>query len=89
MTGRKKMIIGWSILLVGLPAIGLAAFVVMEGHGLTHDDSITLSRFMWETQQAWPLFFPLIGYVLGAIQWGFTVHILWRWDPTNPNDHRG
>lgn len=81
MTGRTKMKIGWTVLILGTVLVWAIAFSLMEGYGIEHEDAITLSRYTWEAQHAWPLFFPLVAYVLGALQWGFTVHILWRWDP--------
>lgn len=89
MTGRRKLQIGWTILIVGTVVLWVVAFGIMEGYGLTHDDAVTLSRYTWEAQRAWPLLFPLVAYVLGALQWGFMVHILWHWDPEETKDHRG
>lgn len=89
MSGRRKMVIGWTVLLVGTAVVWLAAFAVMEGWGLTHDDAITLSRYVWEINRAWPLFLPLVAYIGGGMQWGFLVHILWRWNPEDQKDHRG
>jgi hypothetical protein len=89
MTGRQKMRIGWTVLAAGTAVVWIVAFTIMEGYGLTHDDAITLSRYTWEAQRSWPLLFPLMFYLAGALQWGFAVHILWRWNPENANDKRG
>ncbi len=45
----------------------------------------TLSRAMWMVTTAWP---PAI-FLLGLIVGGAAVHFWWRWNPSDPNDHRG
>jgi len=89
MTGRRKMIIGWTVFLVGGGVMQLIIFSIMESWGLTHDDAITLSRFVWEVSQAWPPIVPIFWFNFGGIIYGFIVHIWWRWDPRNPNDRGG
>lgn len=81
MTGRRKMVIGWTALLLGWAAI----FAVMEGYALTHDDAITLSRFVWEISAAWPPIIFLAGMTVGIL----VSHFWWRWNPEDTNDHRG
>jgi hypothetical protein len=92
MTGRQKMIVGWACLLLVPVLLVAALFAVMEAYALMQpgpEDAITLSRFVWELNQAWPVFLPLTCYLAGGIQWGFLVHILWRWSPEDPSDRRG
>ena len=78
MTGRRKMIIGWTVLLFGWVII----FAIMEGYALTHDDSITLSRYVWEISKAWPPAIFLFGMTVGIL----ISHWWWRW---NPEDNSG
>ena len=63
MTVRKKMIIGWTVL--GLAWV--AVFAAMEGYALTHDDAITLSRFVWEISAAWPPLPFVCGFIAGFL----------------------
>lgn len=81
MTGRQKMIIGWSTLIVGW----LIVFAIMEGYALTHDDAITLSRFVFEISNAWPPVIFLLGLTVGIL----VAHFWWRWNPTDLRDRRG
>jgi len=93
MTNRHKSQIVWTLLLVGPILTWVIGFAVFEFLGLTNEDAadgwITLSRYSWEISQSWPLFFPIVFYLIGSIQWGFAVHVLWRWNPNDPNDHKG
>lgn len=73
MTGRKKMVIGWTVF--GL--VWVVIFAVMEGYALTHDDAITLSQFTVNIIYAWPPISVLVGMVIG----GLIVHFMWPWVP--------
>jgi hypothetical protein len=62
----------WAAILIGGAVIllGVEAFTLLT-------DRLTLSRFIWETGEAWPLFIYLLGFVNG----GLAVHFFWHWDP--------
>jgi hypothetical protein len=62
----------WAAILIGGAAVllGVEAFTLLT-------DRLTLSRFVWETSEAWPLFIYLMGFVNG----GLAVHFFWHWDP--------
>lgn len=84
MTGRQKMIAGWTVLIAGAVVI----FIAMEGYALmqpTPDDGITLSRYVWEISQAWPPIIFVVGWLCGLL----TSHFWWRWNPEDGHDHRG
>lgn len=89
MTGHQKMVIGWTVFLVGGLIVWVGIFSAMEGYALHHDDALTLSRFLWDVSQAWPPIVFLAGLVIGLTIGILTSHLFWRWDPTNPVDHRG
>ena len=67
---------GWAIILIviTLTLLGVEAFTLITGR-------LTLSRFIWETSEAWPLFIYLMGFVNG----GLAVHFFWHWDPKSTN----
>jgi hypothetical protein len=62
----------WSGALIFIVALvaGLEAFALLT-------DRLTLSRFVWEISDAWPLFIFLCGFVTG----GLAVHFWWHWNP--------
>jgi hypothetical protein len=66
----------WAGILVFIAALllGVEAFTLVTGR-------LTLSRFIWETSEAWPLFIYLMGFVNG----GLAVHFFWHWDPKTTN----
>ena len=61
---------GGILLFVAALLLGVEAFALITGR-------LTLSRFVWETSEAWPLFIYLMGFVNG----GLAVHFFWHWDP--------
>jgi hypothetical protein len=62
----------WTAYLVAV----VGGFVILEGLALAFNDT-TLSRYSWEINQAWPLFFPLVALVFGV----FITHVCWHWSP--------
>jgi hypothetical protein len=62
----------WSAALIFIVALvlGLEAFALLT-------DRLTLSRFIWNISEAWPLFIFLCGFVTG----GLAVHFWWHWNP--------
>jgi hypothetical protein len=66
------MRVGWAIVLLTIVILllTLEAYTLLTG-------KVTLSRFIWEVGEAWPLFIYLIGFVNG----GLAVHFFWHWDP--------
>jgi hypothetical protein len=62
----------WALILAGgsILLLGVEAFSLLT-------DRLTLSRFIWETSEAWPLFIYLMGFVNG----GLAVHFFWHWNP--------
>ena len=62
----------WAILLVTFVVLVIAfeAFALLT-------DRLTLSRFIFEISEAWPLFIFLCGFVTG----GLAVHFWWWWHP--------
>ena len=84
MTGKQRMRIGWTALLL----FNIAVFAIMEGYAVTRTDpemGLTLSRYIYDAARAW----PLLVFVLGQLTGGLAVHFWWHWDPENPNDNRG
>lgn len=66
------MRIVWALTLTAIAIVLLAleAFALLTGR-------LTLSRFVFEISEAWPLFVFLCGFVTG----GLAVHFWWYWDP--------
>ena len=64
----------WLFYLLVVLAGGFALF---EGLALREPTGLTLSRFVYNTQQAWPLLGPLIGIGIGIL----LCHFFWHWDP--------
>ena len=62
----------WALILIGIVVLllGIEAFTLLTGR-------LTLSRFIWETSEAWPLFI----YLMGLVNGGLAVHFFWHWDP--------
>jgi hypothetical protein len=73
MLTRRTMRWVWT----GLALANLVLFAVFEGYALTHADALTLSRYLWEINQAWPPF----GVILGMLWGGLVVHLFWHWLP--------
>lgn len=84
MTGRSKMMIGWTVLVLGPFLFFMVVFSMMESYALKQnnpDDGITLSQFVVNLIHAWP---PLVAVVFLAI--GLTMgllisHFQWVWVP--------
>lgn len=59
-----------TLILIVVVLLGLEAFALLTGR-------TTLSRFVWEISEAWPLFIFLAGFACG----GLAVHFWWHWTP--------
>lgn len=84
MTGRKKMMILWSVLILGVLLIFIVGFSIMESYALKQTDpnaGITLSQFVVNIFHAWPPVVLLFGLVLGVVIGVLTSHFLWPWVP--------
>lgn len=56
----------------------VVSFIVLEAYAFRHPTrQNTLSRFMWELGQKWPLTLVLFGALFG----GLAVHFFWNWCP--------
>jgi len=53
-----------------------AIFFYFEMSAL-NNDGLTLSRFIYNANQA----FPLVGVLFGMLSGGLAVHFFWHWDP--------
>jgi hypothetical protein len=62
----------WTAYLIAV----VGGFAVLEGFALAFNGT-TLSRYSWEINQAWPLFFPLICLIFGVV----ITHFCWHWSP--------
>lgn len=82
MTGRKKMVIGWTVLCIGTPLFFLTVFALMESNALQYDDAITLSQLVVNVIYAWPPIVFLFGVSLGLVMGILTTHFLWPWVPS-------
>jgi hypothetical protein len=54
-----------------------ASFALLESLAFRYADGITLSRTIYDANQAFPLIGPLLGVLFG----GLLVHFFWHWDP--------
>ena len=70
----------WTAVIVGCAALFLVLFIVGETYAYKNNKK-TLSRFVHDIQQAFPLFGFLIGFVMGALIFGLSVHFFWHWCP--------
>ena len=64
----------WIWLAFGLAC--LAGFGFFEASAL-NNDGLTLSRLIYDANQAWPLVSVIFGMIVG----GLAVHFFWNWDP--------
>jgi len=71
MTGRQKTSIAW--LVIGL--LWIAAFIPLEWYGLSHDDAVTLSRWMYTISAAWPPIIFMFGLTVGILTEHFWRHV--------------
>lgn len=56
----------------------VASFTILEARAIRHPDrQNTLSRFMWEIGQKFPLSLVIWGLLIG----GLSVHFFWNWCP--------
>ena len=62
---------------VWIAAIALT-FAVLEYLGW---NTLTLSRYIWNLSQEWPLFI----FLCGALSGGLAVHFWWHWNPPGSN----
>lgn len=53
-----------------------AGFAALETYAL-NNDTTTLSRLIYDANQAWPLTSAVIAMIFG----GLLVHFFWPWDP--------
>lgn len=63
-------LIAWIVLFAVIEALAFAS------------GGTTLSRFIWEVSQSWPLLPVIYGAVLG----GLAVHLWWHWSPPGSKD---
>ena len=61
----------WSIWLLLI----VVSFAALEGLAWQHGE--TLSRFIWNLSEEWPLFI----WIAGVISGGLAVHFWWHWSP--------
>ena len=66
----KKWVWIWTAYL----ALTAIEFAVLEYMGW---DVLTLSRYVWNLSQEWPLFI----FLCGALTGGLAVHFWWHWNP--------
>lgn len=84
MTGKSKMMIGWSALIVSALLIFFVGFSIMESYALKQnnpDDGITLSQFIVNIFHAWPPIVFLLGMAIGLAIGLMVTHLLWPWVP--------
>ena len=84
MTGRKKMMIGWVVLIVTTLLIFGVGFSIMESYALKQADpnaGITLSQFVVNLFHAWPPLVFLVGMVIGLTIGILLTHFTWPWVP--------
>jgi hypothetical protein len=76
MSTRQKWFAIWSawILLIAV------SFGLLEGMAWNY--GVTLSRFVFDISQAWPLVIWLAGVLAG----GLAVHFWWHWSPPGSRD---
>jgi hypothetical protein len=76
MTTRQKWYAIWAvwILLIAV-SFGVLEFIAWD-HG------VTLSRFVFDISEAWPLVIWLAGVLAG----GLAVHFWWHWSPKGARD---
>ena len=70
----------WTISIVSPLLLFLIIFIIGETYAFRHNKK-TLSRFVHDIQQTWPLFGFLVGFLMGAIIFGLAVHFFWHWCP--------
>ncbi len=75
----KRFPIWWTIYLI----VVVVGFVVLEGLALFLNDT-TLSRYTWEINQSWPLFYPMLAMIFGVV----ICHFCWHWMPPG-SDSKG
>jgi hypothetical protein len=78
------MMIGWSVLILGLLLVFIVGFSLMEGYALKQNDpdaGITLSQFVVNIFHGWPPSILLLGLVVGITIGILTSHFLWVWVP--------
>ena len=68
----RRFPIWWTVYLIVI----VLGFAVLEGLALATGGT-TLSRYVWEVNQDWPLFIPLGCMVFGVV----ICHFLWHWIP--------
>lgn len=61
---------------LGLIAAFICGFAFFESSAL-NNEGLTLSRLIYDADQAW----PLVRVIFGAIFGGLAVHFFWPWDP--------
>lgn len=61
---------------LGFGLFCLAGFIFFEASAI-NNDGLTLSRLIYNANQAWPLVSVLFGMIFG----GLAVHLFWQWDP--------
>ena len=72
MKNRSRWFLVWAIWLATIAA----TFGVLEA--MAWNNGVTLSRFVWDLGEAWPLFI----WLCGALTGGLAVHFWWHWSPS-------
>jgi hypothetical protein len=69
---KRNWYLIWSVWLLFIAAsFGILEFASWGPGG------VTLSRYVWDVGDAWPLFIWLVGALTG----GLAVHFFWHWSP--------
>jgi hypothetical protein len=64
----------WALILI----VPVVVILGVETYALV-TEGLTLSRFIWNIGERWPLFIYLLGFVNGIL----AAHFFWPWDPRN------
>lgn len=61
---------------LGLGIFFIVGFAFFESSAI-NNDGLTLSRLIYDANQAW----PITSVIFGAVFGGLAVHFFWQWDP--------
>lgn len=70
----------WLLVTVGCLALFITLFIIGETIAFKQN-KLTLSRWVYNIQKAWPPFGFFLGFFCGALIFGLAVHFFWQWCP--------